>query len=271
MPEESRAVHGITRRRARGRARLRDGHASRLGARSRARFPSRTTPRSTAAFIIEEIGRAAPEGMTPGDMPPAARDEVVWVDPLVWAREILKELKSRRLGDVAKHLGIPLEQAHRAAGDAEATGRVSAFARTAVAACVRRARAAAETLRGVSGGRICGVETLSVSPKVTQARLIWVPFALMAFGSWTPTIWHVAPRASSGPGRQGAPWRSGTRCPPGWPMLFVPGSVAEATDPRASRNSAQGEPLVGHRVVAPVALLLVGCSRSFGWLVSSRC
>lgn len=28
-----------------------------------------------------------------------------------------------------------------------------------------------------------------MSPKVTQARLIWVPFALMAFGSWTPTIW----------------------------------------------------------------------------------
>ena len=75
-------------------------------------------------FILAEIARAAPEGMTPGDMPPAAREDVVWVDPLVWAREILKELKSRRLGDIAKHLGIPLEQAHRAAGDAEATGRV---------------------------------------------------------------------------------------------------------------------------------------------------
>jgi DNA polymerase III alpha subunit (gram-positive type) len=75
-------------------------------------------------FMLAEIARAAPKGMTPGDMPPAARDDVVWVDPLVWAREILKELKSRRLGDVTKHLGIPLEQAHRAAGDAEATGRV---------------------------------------------------------------------------------------------------------------------------------------------------
>ena len=40
--------------------------------------------------------------MTAGDMPPAAREDVIWVDPLVWAREILKELKSRRLGDVAK-------------------------------------------------------------------------------------------------------------------------------------------------------------------------
>jgi DNA polymerase-3 subunit epsilon len=75
-------------------------------------------------FLLAELGRVGPEGMTPGDMPPAARDDVVWVDPLVWAREILKELQSRRLGDVAKHLGVPLEQAHRAAGDAEATGRV---------------------------------------------------------------------------------------------------------------------------------------------------
>jgi membrane protease YdiL (CAAX protease family) len=32
------------------------------------------------------------------------------------------------------------------------------------------------------------VETLSVSPKVTKARLIWAPFALMAVGSWVPVI-----------------------------------------------------------------------------------
>jgi DNA polymerase-3 subunit epsilon len=57
-------------------------------------------------------------------LPPALRPSVVWLDPLVWAREILRDLKSRRLGDVCAHFGIPLEQAHRAAGDAEATGRV---------------------------------------------------------------------------------------------------------------------------------------------------
>jgi hypothetical protein len=28
-----------------------------------------------------------------------------------------------------------------------------------------------------------------VSPKVTKARLIWAPFALMAIGSWMPVIW----------------------------------------------------------------------------------
>jgi DNA polymerase-3 subunit epsilon len=75
-------------------------------------------------FLLAELARAAPAGMTPGDLPPAARQDVVWVDPLVWAREILKELQSRKLGDVASHLSIPLERAHRAGGDAEATGRI---------------------------------------------------------------------------------------------------------------------------------------------------
>ena len=60
----------------------------------------------------------------PKALPPALREETTWIDPLVWAREILKDQKSRRLGDVAAFFGIPLEQAHRAAGDAEATGRV---------------------------------------------------------------------------------------------------------------------------------------------------
>ncbi len=32
------------------------------------------------------------------------------------------------------------------------------------------------------------METLSVTPKVTETRLIWVPFALMAIGSWTPVL-----------------------------------------------------------------------------------
>jgi hypothetical protein len=33
------------------------------------------------------------------------------------------------------------------------------------------------------------LETLSVSPKVTRARLIWAPFVLMAIGSWVPVAW----------------------------------------------------------------------------------
>lgn len=32
------------------------------------------------------------------------------------------------------------------------------------------------------------METLSVSPKITKARLIWAPFSLMAIGSWVPVL-----------------------------------------------------------------------------------
>jgi len=123
VPEESRAVHGITDEELAGAPdfatvmpRVLDLLQGKLPVAYNAPFDR--------GFLLSELRRAAPQGMTPADMPPAARDEVIWVDPLVWAREILKELQSRRLGDVAKHLSIPLEQAHRAAGDAEATGRV---------------------------------------------------------------------------------------------------------------------------------------------------
>jgi len=123
VPEESRAVHGITDEELAGAPDFATV-MPRVLELLQGTLPVAYNAAFDRGFILAEITRAAPKGMTPGDMPPAARDDVVWVDPLVWAREILKELKSRRLGDVAKHLGIPLEQAHRAAGDAEATGRV---------------------------------------------------------------------------------------------------------------------------------------------------
>ena len=123
VPEESRAVHGITDEELAGAPDFASVMPRVLDL-LQGKLPVAYNASFDRGFLLEEIRRAAPEGMTPGDMPPAARDEVVWIDPLVWAREILKELKSRRLGDVTKHLGVPLEQAHRAAGDAEATGRV---------------------------------------------------------------------------------------------------------------------------------------------------
>lgn len=123
VPEESRAVHGITDEELAGAPDFGTVMPRVLGL-LQGKLPVAYNANFDRSFLLAELRRAAPEGMTPGDMPPAARDEVVWVDPLVWAREILKELQSRRLSDVAKHLGIPLEQAHRAAGDAEATGRV---------------------------------------------------------------------------------------------------------------------------------------------------
>jgi len=52
------------------------------------------------------------------------RREVEWVDPLIFARELLKNEESRALGEVAKRLGIVHENAHRATDDAEAALRV---------------------------------------------------------------------------------------------------------------------------------------------------
>jgi DNA polymerase-3 subunit epsilon len=77
------------------------------------------------AFLVEELGRA---GVARAAMPPAARRGIEWLDPLVWARELHQEEKSRALTDVAGRLGIPLEKAHSAVHDAEAAAHVhSAF------------------------------------------------------------------------------------------------------------------------------------------------
>jgi DNA polymerase-3 subunit epsilon len=74
------------------------------------------------AFLHGEAARA---GLAVGGaMPPALRRDIEWIDPLVWAREIQQDERSRALGDVAARLGIALENAHRAADDAEAALRV---------------------------------------------------------------------------------------------------------------------------------------------------
>ncbi|NLE86222.1 MAG: 3'-5' exonuclease [Myxococcales bacterium] len=75
-------------------------------------------------FLQAEIGRVAGAAGIPGPLPPAARSDVAWLDPLHWARELQKEERSRALADVCARLGITLERAHRATDDAEAAGRV---------------------------------------------------------------------------------------------------------------------------------------------------
>src|SRR5580693_3366650 len=66
------------------------------------------------AFLSNELARA---GM-------ALRRDVEWLDPLVWARELQQGERTRALGDVSARLGISLENAHRAADDAEAALKV---------------------------------------------------------------------------------------------------------------------------------------------------
>jgi len=47
-----------------------------------------------------------------------------YIDPLIFVRELHKNQGSKRLGAVAARLGISLDNAHRAADDAEAAGHV---------------------------------------------------------------------------------------------------------------------------------------------------
>src|SRR5689334_12282790 len=75
------------------------------------------------AFLHAELDRA---GVTRhSDQPqkdekyPAFLSDVVWVDPLVWARELYKDERGHKLTDMAARLGVALDQAHRAAADAE--------------------------------------------------------------------------------------------------------------------------------------------------------
>jgi len=54
---------------------------------------------------------------------PATRAEV---DTLPLSQRLLSELRSHKLENICHHLGVPLDNAHRASHDAEATGRVLA-------------------------------------------------------------------------------------------------------------------------------------------------
>lgn len=77
------------------------------------------------AFLMAELERS---GHVAGELPPACRKGIEWLDPLVWARELQKYEKSKALGEVCARLGIEIAQAHRATDDAEAALAVlSAF------------------------------------------------------------------------------------------------------------------------------------------------
>jgi DNA polymerase-3 subunit epsilon len=73
-------------------------------------------------FLHAELARVG--WASSDDTAPAFLNEVTWVDPLVWVRELHKDERGYRLTDVCGRLGIALDTAHRAASDAEASGRV---------------------------------------------------------------------------------------------------------------------------------------------------
>jgi DNA polymerase-3 subunit epsilon len=122
VPKESSDVHGITDEMLAGAPRFAEVFAE-VREMLVGRIPVAYNHGFDSRFLWAEQRRAGLP--TRGDdLPPACADDGVWIDPLVWAREIHKAEKGFKLVDVAGRLGVPLETAHRAAFDAEATGRV---------------------------------------------------------------------------------------------------------------------------------------------------
>jgi len=119
IPESAISVHGITDAMVADAPRFEE-IAKELTAALHGHLPVAYNATFDRKFLHAEMARV---GATP-EPPPAIDPTVTWVDPLVWVRELMAEEKSKRLGDVCQKLGIPLDDAHRAWADAEATGKV---------------------------------------------------------------------------------------------------------------------------------------------------
>jgi DNA polymerase-3 subunit epsilon len=132
IPAEAKAVHGIGDDDVKDSPRF-EAIAHEIAAALVGCVPAAYNAAFDRAFLHNEFARAtgsetrtpsAPLNSPAPPAPPFLRREVDWLDPLVWAREIQREERSRALGDVAARLGIALENAHRASDDAEAALRV---------------------------------------------------------------------------------------------------------------------------------------------------
>lgn len=123
IPEQSRAVHGIGDQDVADKPRF-EQIASELLEVLRGHLPVAYNATFDRAFLHAELQRAGISTSAVEGLPPAFASDVVWLDPLVWAREFYRDDKSKKLTDISARLGIALERAHRAASDAEAAGRV---------------------------------------------------------------------------------------------------------------------------------------------------
>lgn len=119
IPAEVVAIHGISDEMVKDKPRFEEV-AAEIAQALRGCVPAAYNALFDRAFMMSEFSRAKAD--TRGI--PALTREVEWIDPLIWARDIQSDEKSRALGDVAARLGVKLEQAHRASDDAEAALRV---------------------------------------------------------------------------------------------------------------------------------------------------
>ncbi len=83
-----------------------------------ARLEGRAILAYNLAFDREFVERALDAG---GRQWP---EKAVLLDPLILARGLFPDVRSRKLARIAERLGVTLEEAHRAEADAEAAGRV---------------------------------------------------------------------------------------------------------------------------------------------------
>jgi DNA polymerase-3 subunit epsilon len=123
IPDEARAVHGITDADVAHAPRF-ELVAHEIAEALVGAIPAAYNAAFDRAFLANEFARAGPGMATESARVPALRRDVEWVDPLVWARELQREERSKALGEVAARLGVALENAHRASDDAEAALRV---------------------------------------------------------------------------------------------------------------------------------------------------
>jgi DNA polymerase-3 subunit epsilon len=123
IPEEVRAVHGISDDDVKDAPRF-EALTGEVTAALAGCVPAAYNAQFDRAFLVNEFARAGHKPEGDSSLCPALRREVEWVDPLVWARELQREERSKALGEVAARLGVALENAHRASDDAEAALRV---------------------------------------------------------------------------------------------------------------------------------------------------
>lgn len=115
IPDEAKQVHGISDDLVKDSPRI-ETIMHEIAAALEGCIPAAYNAAFDKAFLHGELARCEPPRATA----PALRRDIEWVDPLVWAREIQREEKSKALGEVAERLGVKLERAHRASDDAEA-------------------------------------------------------------------------------------------------------------------------------------------------------
>jgi DNA polymerase-3 subunit epsilon len=120
IPDAAREVHGISDDDVKDAPRFAQ-IAGEIAEALRGVVPAAYNASFDKSFVAAEVVRS---GLLLDQLPPCLRPEVEWVDPLVWARELQKYEKGKKLGDVAARLGIALENAHRASDDAEAALKV---------------------------------------------------------------------------------------------------------------------------------------------------